>query len=141
MAHMESKQAELFKVLGVDSRIRIIDLLKEKGPLGVNKISESLGITPSAVSQHLKVLKHAGLVRNERKGYWIPYQIEPAALGECRDLLSKVCTCGCEGTGRIREAELNRAKDKVGLLRKYERELQRELKNVKAQIRELKKEA
>ncbi len=137
---MESKQAELFKVLGVESRIRIIDLLKERGPLGVNKMSELLGITPSAVSQHLKVLKHAGLVRNERKGYWIPYQIDPAALGECRDLLSKVCTCGCEGTGRIRDAELNSAKDKVALLRRYERELQRELKKVKAQIRELKTE-
>ncbi len=137
---MESKQAELFKVLGVESRIRIIDLLKERGPLGVNKMSELLGITPSAVSQHLKVLKHAGLVRNERKGYWIPYQIDPAALGECRDLLSKVCTCGCEGTGRIRDAELNSAKEKVALLRRYERELQRELKKVKAQIRELKTE-
>lgn len=138
---MESKQAELFKVLGVESRIRIIDLLKQKGPLGVNKMSELLGITPSAVSQHLKVLKHAGLVRNERKGYWIPYEIDPAALEECRDLLSKICTCGCEGTGRLREAELNRAKDKVSLLRKYERELQRELNKVQAQIRDLKKEA
>lgn len=138
---MESKQAELFKVLGVESRIRIIDLLKEKGPLGVNKMSQLLGITPSAVSQHLKVLKHVGLVRNERKGYWIPYKIEPAALEKCGNLLSEVCTCGCEGTGRIREAELNRAEDKVGLLRKYERELQSELKKVKAQIRELKKEA
>ena len=138
---MESKEAELFKVLGVESRIRIIDLLKEKGPLGVNKMSELLGITPSAVSQHLRVLKHAGLVRNERKGYWIPYQIEPAALEKCGNLLSKVCTCGCEGSRRIRESQPNSAKDRVALLRKYERELQRELKNVKAQIRELKKEA
>jgi DNA-binding transcriptional ArsR family regulator len=137
---MECKQAELFKVLGVESRIRIIDLLKQKGPLGVNKMSELLGITPSAVSQHLKVLKHAGLVRNERKGYWIPYEVDPVALGECRELLSGVCTCGCEGTGQIREAELNRAKDRVGLLKKYERELQRELKKVQAQIREMKKE-
>jgi len=138
---MERKQAELFKVLGVESRIRIIDLLKQKGPLGVNKMSQLLGITPSAVSQHLKILKHAGLVRNERKGYWIPYELDPVALGECGELLSGVCTCGCEGTGRIQEAELNRAKDKVALLRKYERELQRELKKVQAQIRQLKKEA
>jgi DNA-binding transcriptional ArsR family regulator len=138
---MESKEAELFKVLGVESRIRIIDLLKEKGPLGVNKMSQLLGITPSAVSQHLRVLKHAGLVRNERKGYWIPYQIDPTALEKCGELLSNVCTCGCEGAGRIREGELNKAKDKVALLRKYERELERELKKVKAQIRMVKKEA
>jgi len=39
------------------------------------------------------------------------------------------------------DGELARAKDKGALLRRYERELQRELKKVKAQIRELKKEA
>ena len=69
---METKQADLFKVLGVNTRIRIIELLKQKGPLGANEMSEMLGITPSAVSQHLKILKHAGLVRNERKGIGYP---------------------------------------------------------------------
>jgi DNA-binding transcriptional ArsR family regulator len=135
---MESKQAELFKVLGVESRIRIIDLLKQEGPLGVNEMSAILGITPSAVSQHLKILKHAGLVRNERKGYWIPYEVDPVALEECGEFLSTVCTCGCEGTGRFQESELGKAKDKVGLLRKYERELQEELKKVQARIEEVK---
>ncbi len=138
---MESKQAELFKVLGVESRIKIIDLLKQKGPLGANEMSVILGITPSAVSQHLKIRKHAGLVRNERKGYWIPYEIDPVALEGCGEFLSTVCTCGCKGTGRFREAELNKADDKVPLLKKYERELQEELKKVRIRIDELKKEA
>jgi ArsR family transcriptional regulator len=137
---MESKQAELFRVLGVESRLRIIELLKQKGPLGVNEMSEILGITPSAVSQHLKVLKYGGLVRNERKGYWIPYQIDPVALEECRKLLSKVCTCGCEGIGRICEPELNKAKNELALLREYERELQNELQKVRGRIEMLKKE-
>lgn len=137
---MEKKQAELFKVLGVDTRIRIIELLKQKGPLGANEMSEMLGITPSAVSQHLKILKHAGLVRDERKGYWIPYEIDPIALEKCGELLSSICTCGCEGTGRFRQAELNKAEDKVALLGKYERELREELKKVRSQIDELKRE-
>ena len=134
---METNQAELFKILGVDSRIKIIELLKQKGPLGVNEMSKSLGITPSAVSQHLKILKHAGLVRNERKGYWIPYQIDPVALEKCGELLAQVCTCGCKGTGGFSEAELNGAKDKVDLLRKYEEELEAELQRVRARIEEL----
>ncbi len=134
---MGKKQAELFKVLGVDTRIRIIEILKQKGPLGANEMSEMLGITPSAVSQHLKVLKYAGLVRNERKGYWIPYEIDPVALEKCGEFLSTVCTCGCKGSGQFREAELNGSEDKVAVLRKYERELQEELKRVRTRIEDL----
>ena len=137
---MESKQAELFKVLAVDSRIKIIELLKQKGPLGANEMSEILGITPSAVSQHLRILKHAGLVRNERKGYWIPYEIDPVALEKCGEFLSEVCTCGCKGTRVFREAELSKATDRVAMLRRYEQELQEELNKVQAQIEELKDE-
>ena len=138
---MESKQADLFKVLGVDKRIRIIELLKQKGPLGANEMSEMLGITPSAVSQHLKILKHAGLVRNERKGYWIPYEINLAALEKCGEFLSSVCTCGCKGTGKFREAELNNVEDedKVALLEKYEKELREKLNKIQIQLEELKR--
>ena len=136
---METKKADLFKVLGVDKRIRIIELLKRKGPLGANEMSKMLGITPSAVSQHLKILKHAGLVRNERKGYWIPYEIDPVALEKCGEFLSSVCTCGCKGTGKFREAELNNVEDedKVALLEKYEKELRKELNNIQVQLEEL----
>ncbi|OGI06088.1 MAG: hypothetical protein A2Y40_02350 [Candidatus Margulisbacteria bacterium GWF2_35_9] len=133
----ETKQADLFKVLGVESRIRIIDLLKKKGPLGVNELSEVLGITASAVSQHLKILRYAGLVRSERKGYWLPYEIDQSALDKCRELLTEVCTCGCKDTGRVREAELEKTEDKLTLLQKYERELKKELEEVRARIKEI----
>jgi DNA-binding transcriptional ArsR family regulator len=137
---MESKQADLFKILGVDTRIRIIELLKKSGPLGANDMAGKLGITPSAVSQHLKILKHAGLVRNERKGYWIPYEINPDALEKCGEFLSSICTCGCKGTGKFRETELENVEDhnKIALLEKYEKELQKELGKVQTQIKALK---
>lgn len=135
---MEAKQAELFKILSVDTRIKIIGLLKQRGPLGANEMAETLGITPSAVSQHLKILKHAGLVQNERKGYWIPYEINPDTLEKCGELLSSVCTCGCKETEKFREAELDKSKDKIALLRKFERELEEEIKQVRAQIEALK---
>ena len=133
-------QAEMFKILGVENRIRIIDLLKEKGPLGVNELSKSLEITPSAVSQHLKILRHAGLVRNERKGYWIPYKVNEEALEQCQELLSKVCSCGCKKTGRIREGELDTAQDKLALLKNWEKELQKEIEEVRCRMEELAKE-
>ncbi|MFQ6090459.1 MAG: ArsR/SmtB family transcription factor, partial [Candidatus Bipolaricaulia bacterium] len=65
----QAEPAELFKLLSADTRIAIIELLKH-GPLKVNEIAGSLGISPSAVSQHLRLLKSAGLVRGKRDGYW-----------------------------------------------------------------------
>ncbi|MEK6653716.1 MAG: hypothetical protein AABY92_01000, partial [Thermodesulfobacteriota bacterium] len=85
-----------------------------------------------------KVLRYAGLVRSERKGYWLPYEIDQAALDQCRELLTEVCTCGCKGTGRVREAELEKAEDRLTLLQKYERELKKEIEEVRARIKEIK---
>ncbi len=86
--------AELFKLLSVDKRIEIIEHLK-KGDKCVNALAERLGITQSAISQHLRVLKAAGLVKDERKGYWIHYSLNRQALEKCRQRLNKICTCGC----------------------------------------------
>ncbi len=133
------KEAELFKVLGVESRIRIIDLLKQNGPLHVSEMAETLGITPSAVSQHLKILRHAGLVRNRRQGFWIPYEVDPAALEQCRDVISEVCSCGCKGTcaviDRTGDARNSYGEQEVMYLRRLERELEDELQKVRGQIR------
>lgn len=86
--------AELFKLLSVDTRIEIVELLKA-GPMTVNALAEALGVSQSAVSQHLRVLRAAGLVDNERKGYWIYYSLDREALEACRQRLNRVCTCGC----------------------------------------------
>ena len=136
---MCGKQAELFKVLGVASRIRIIELLKQKGPVGVLELSETLGLTPSAVSQHLKILKHAGLVRSERKGYWIPYDIDPDTLEQCGGLLSEVCNCGCKAR-RSCEADSCMTTGELDHLREREHKLQEELDEVQARIRAMQEE-
>ena len=129
---MKLDPSEMFKVLGVETRVKIIELLKSKGPLGAKNIAEVFGITPAAVSQHLKVLRQAGLVRNERKGYWIPYSIDEEALENCRCILNEVCTCGCKGTGKFKEQELKNAS--LVSIMKYERKLERELQNVRERI-------
>ena len=84
--------AELFKILSVDKRIEIIELLK-KGDTSVNAMAEALGITQSAVSQHLRVLKAAGFVKDKRQGYWIYYSLNKDVLEKCRQRLNRICTC------------------------------------------------
>ena len=88
--------AEQFKILSVDKRIEIIEFLK-KERMSVNALAEALKITQSAVSQHLRVLKGAGLVKNERQGYWIYYSLNRGTLEKCRQRLNRICTCGCLG--------------------------------------------
>ena len=88
------KAAELFKILSVDRRIEIIELLKKEA-MSVKALAEVLGVTQSAVSQHLRVLKSASLVSDERRGYWVYYSLDRDALEMCRQRLNRICTCGC----------------------------------------------
>ncbi len=94
------ESAELFKILSVDKRIEIIELLK-KEPMNVNGLADKLRITQSAVSQHLRVLKAALLVTDNRQGYWIYYSLNKDVLEKCRQRLNRICTCGCSG-GQVR---------------------------------------
>ena len=130
---MNFEAAEILKVLAVDTRVKIIELLKSQGPMGSKEMAGLLGITPAAVSQHLKLLKHAGLVRRERRGYWIPYSLNEEALERCGQQVAEICTCGCEGTGKWRARELQSAN--LTKLRSYERELQKELQRIQEKIR------
>jgi len=135
---MKMEPSEIFKVLSVETRVKIIDLLKSQGPLGAKEIGATIGITTAAVSQHLKILKQAGLVRSERKGYWIPYTIDEKAMEKCRQTLSEVCTCGCQETGKFKEQEEERSN--LESLKKYEEELINELRTVRQRVKELETE-
>ncbi|TES93971.1 MAG: ArsR family transcriptional regulator [Desulfobacteraceae bacterium] len=132
---MKIEPSEIFKVLSVETRVKILELLKAHGPSGAKDIAATIGVTTAAVSQHLKILKQAGLVRSERKGYWIPYSIDEKAMENCRQILNEVCTCGCQGTGKFREVELERSN--LESLKKYEEELKNELNTVGKRVKEL----
>ena len=84
---------------------------------------------------HLKVLRQAGFVRSERDGYWIPYSIDENAMNSCREVLTEICTCGCQGTGKFRDEE--RSASNLESLKKYQQEIEIELKTVKDRIKEL----
>ena len=132
---MKLMPSEMLKALAVETRIRIIDLLKSKGPLGAKNIAEVIGITPAAVSQHLKILRQAGLVKSERKGYWIPYAIDEEAMENCRQILNDICTCGCRGTGKFKEKELSDSN--LESLKGYEKELEKEIRIVRERVKEM----
>lgn len=70
------------------TRRRVFERLR-KGGLPVTKIAHGLPVSRPAVSQHLKVLKEAGLVREEREGTRRIYEIDPKGLGQLRRWLDQ----------------------------------------------------
>jgi len=75
------KQARIFKVLSVGTRVRMIELLKRRS-LCVNALACALEITPAAVSQHLRVLRDADIVIADKKGYFVHYRVNEKTLAE-----------------------------------------------------------
>ena len=79
------KLARIFKVLSVDTRVRMIELLKRRS-LCVNALARALEITPAAVSQHLRVLGDANIVTSDKQGYFVHYRANGEMLKRWRKL-------------------------------------------------------
>ena len=142
---MNVDPADLFKALGVETRLKIIELLKKRKSVGAKEIARELGITTAAASQHLKILRHIGLVNSRRKGYWIPYSINQAAMEHCSTMMSRVCSCHHHTRNRTRTNSYNgmtrselKNKSKVEL-DSYKKGLEEKLNFVNELLNKLKK--
>lgn len=91
--------AEIFKALSDPTRLRLVRLLSDQSVtmcqgtcdgqrfLCVNALAHKLGVTQSAVSQHLRILRQAGLVHGERRGSFMHYSIDKDGLGKYKNAL------------------------------------------------------
>lgn len=132
---MDLKASDICKLLSVETRLKIIQILKTQGPMGAKMIAATLGVTPAAISQHLRLLSQIGLVRSERNGFFIPYTVDEGVLQQCRKLLSELCLCGCDPATDIPGPVLNT----TGLeqLKHYEQLLLERLDKVRSRIKEI----
>lgn len=77
------KTARICKALSVPNRVRILEILKVS-TLCVNALAEELGLTAAAVSQHLRILRDADLIRPEKRGYYVHYAVNLDVLEQWR---------------------------------------------------------
>jgi DNA-binding transcriptional ArsR family regulator len=70
--------------LGDPTRRAIFERLRS-GPRAVGELADELPVSRPAVSQHLRVLKEAGLVTERRNGTRRLYRVDPDGVGELRD--------------------------------------------------------
>jgi ArsR family transcriptional regulator, arsenate/arsenite/antimonite-responsive transcriptional repressor len=75
----DSRAVEQFKALGDPVRWAIVRQLRQT-TTSARALAETVGISPTLLSHHLKVLRQAGLIVGTRRGRWIDYTIEPNAL-------------------------------------------------------------
>ncbi|MDP2316436.1 MAG: metalloregulator ArsR/SmtB family transcription factor [Pseudomonadota bacterium] len=84
----DEELAALAKALGHPARVQIVRLLVRRTSCVCGDIVEELPLAQSTVSQHLKVLKEAGLIRGEVDGPRVCYCVEPSALRRLRALVA-----------------------------------------------------
>ena len=79
--------AEVFQALSDPNRLRILNSLQSSPhPICVNGLACKLGISQSAVSQHLKVLKNCRLVTNRKEGYFKHYSVNEERFREIQGM-------------------------------------------------------
>jgi ArsR family transcriptional regulator, arsenate/arsenite/antimonite-responsive transcriptional repressor len=86
----DDELALLCKAVGHPARVRILRLLVRRESCICGDIVDELPLAQSTVSQHLKVLKDAGLIRGEIDGPRVCYCVEPHALRRLKALVSSI---------------------------------------------------
>jgi ArsR family transcriptional regulator len=66
---------EIFKALGDSTRLKLLQMIAERGEVCVCKLVDELGIGQSAVSHHLAILRRANILKSRRDGQWIHYSL------------------------------------------------------------------
>jgi DNA-binding transcriptional ArsR family regulator len=86
---MPTEFVQILKALSDETRFEIVKLLLSRD-LCVRALAHHLRISEAAVSQHLKLLREAGLVKGEKRGYWTHYMVERSRLNELAELLTEL---------------------------------------------------
>jgi DNA-binding transcriptional ArsR family regulator len=94
--------APVFAALGDRTRLALLSRLSDGGRRSIAHLSRDTHLTRQAVTKHLRVLEHAGLVESSRVGRESLFGFRPAALGQARSYLDEVSRQWDDALGRLR---------------------------------------
>ncbi len=105
---LHEAKAELFGNLAHPVRVRVLELLLD-GPLLVRDLIADTGIEPANMSQHLAVLRRAGLVASERRDGGVYYSLSTthvaALMRDARSILSSMLLTQSQLLDEVRAAQ------------------------------------
>jgi DNA-binding transcriptional ArsR family regulator len=84
--------ASVFAALGDETRLRLISRLCDDGPLSIAALTTGFAITRQAITKHLRVMEHAGLVCSAQRGRESVWQVEQKRLADARRHLQEIST-------------------------------------------------
>jgi len=96
--HTLKRSAQLAKALGHPARIAIVQLLSERETCICGDITQELPLAQSTISQHLKALKKAGIIKGEVDGVRTCYCLNEEGIQELQELLIPLLTNLSTGT-------------------------------------------
>lgn len=111
----------VFEALAAPTRREIIEMLSSKGRLSATDIYQRFDASPPAISQHLKILREAKLVRVERQGQLRIYQIDPegmAVIEEWSQRMTRIWNKRFDAMEKVLQAEKERVKTRTNKERK-----------------------
>lgn len=91
----------IFKALGDPTRLKILDLLRSRGKsccelitreergLCACDVEKAVGLSQAAISHHMDLLRRAGLVEAEKRGRWVYYRRNEAALAGLAEAVAR----------------------------------------------------
>lgn len=82
--------AKVFKALGDESRLRFLEAIAGHPGICACELLESLELSQSTLSHHMKILCDAGLVVCERNGRWAHYVLSPDGAALARNYLDRL---------------------------------------------------
>ena len=94
------KQAQICKAFANPVRLRILDLIAQ-GECGITELQENLGISKANLSQHLAVLKSAGILAARREGKQIYCSLAIPEVKQACQLVRKVLQAQVEGVRKM----------------------------------------
>ena len=103
---------DMFSALAEPHRRSILEMLASSGQLSASAIAREFRVSPPAISQHLKVLREAGLVRMQKRAQQRLYQVNPDAMHELEDWARRMAAQyerRFEALERVAKAEQQRA--------------------------------
>ena len=95
----------IFRALGHPARLRIVRLLAKRQTCICGEVVGELPLSQSTVSQHLKVLKDAGIIIGDVEGPAVCYCLAPGALGRLHKAVGELSADTGQGTEGCEETE------------------------------------